>query len=401
MSTRLQRIVILGAAFLVVVGGLMSSPTVRNQMPALDTLLDKLKLPQLTNQSESFSTKPVAPVQVRQEESVVIHVVDKVAPSVVTVGITQVTRTGRQFEINPFDPFSPFRQSPSQGTSQKVEQDIGSGFIVGKDGLIVTNKHVVSDPAATYRIITKDDKTYDVQKIYRDPINDLAILKINPPSSGLTPVEMGDSSSIKVGQLAIAIGTALGEFRSTVTTGVISGVGRGITAGSPFEGSAEELDDVIQTDAAINPGNSGGPLLNSAGQVIGINTAVSSQGQNIGFALPINVVKEALDNFNKTGQFNRPYMGVRYKIVTKDVAILNDVPEGVYIMEVVPSSPASKAGLEEGDIVTKIDGKRLSGEDTELSKYISAKKVGDKMTVVVWRDGKEHTVTVTLESQNL
>jgi serine protease Do len=334
-------------------------------------------------------------VKIVTEESVVIDVVDKSGPAVVTIGINKTQTASDFFSIDPFNPFSPYQNQ--NGTSQKIEQDIGSGFIVKSDGLIVTNKHVVSDTEATYRVITKDDKTYDVTKIYRDPTNDLAILKIN--ANNLSTVELGDSSKIKVGQMAIAIGTALGEFRNTVTTGVISGVGRGISAGSPFEGYAERLDNVIQTSTAINPGNSGGPLLNSAGQVIGVNTAVSSDAQNIGFALPINVVKEALDNFNQTGQFNRPFLGVRYKVVTKDLAIMNDVPEGDYLIEVVKASPAEKAGLVKGDIITKIDDKKLTGNDAELAKVISTKKSGDTIKVTYWRDGNEKTVDIALGTQ--
>lgn len=349
-----------------------------------------------------LSKSPVLPVndnvRVTNEESVIIDAVENVSPSVVTIGISKTRQVGDIFELDPFSMFSPFqrKQAPPAG-GQKIEQDIGSGFIVGADGLIVTNKHVVSDSEATYRVITKDDKTYDVTKIYRDPVNDMAILKIN--ATGLKVAEMGDSDTIKVGQLAIAIGTALGEFRNTVTTGVISGIGRGITAGGPFESSAERLDNVLQTDAAINPGNSGGPLLNSAGQVIGVNIAISSEGQNIGFALPINVVKEALTNFNQTGQFDRPYLGVRYKIVTRDVAILNDIPEGVYIMEVVADSPADKGGLKAEDIITKMDDTRLSGDNAELSKVISKKKVGESVKVVVWRNGKELSFTIALGNQ--
>jgi serine protease Do len=354
-----------------------------------------IKLPK--GPTKGFSQLSGERVKVVTEESVVIDVVDKVSPSVVTIGITKTRRVGDIFQIDPFDPFAPFR-APTGGKQQKIEQDIGSGFIVGADGLIVTNKHVVSDPDATYKVITKDDKSYEVTKIYRDPVNDLALLKIS--ASGLPVVDMGDSSKIKVGQLAIAIGTALGEFRNTVTTGVISGMGRGITAGSPFVGDAERLDNVIQTDAAINPGNSGGPLLNSSGQVVGVNTAVSSDGQNIGFALPINVIKDAITNFNQTGQFDRPYLGVRYKLVTRDVAILNDVPEGAYIIEVVPDSPAENAGIKEEDIVTKIDGVRLSGDNAELSGHISKKKVGDTISVTVYRGSKEETVSVRLGNQS-
>jgi len=153
---------------------------------------------------------------------------------------------------------------------------------------------------------------------------------------------------------------------------------------------------VIQTDAAINPGNSGGPLLNSAGQVVGINTAVASGGQNIGFALPINVVKEALENFNSTGQFSRPFLGVRYKTIDQKLALLNDVPQGAYLVEVVSGSPADKAGLIKGDIITKIDGTKIAGQDGEVAKVIGKKKVGDTVSVSYFRDGQEKTLNVTL-----
>ncbi len=247
------------------------------------------------------TTTPQGSVRVVSEESVIIDAVKKASPAVVTVSVTQTQPSGVEYQIDPFNPFAPIIPLP-RGSNQNTQQNIGSGFIVDKNGLIITNKHVVSDTTATYSIITNDNKTYAVTQIYRDPSNDLAVLKINPPAGGLPTVQLGDSNSIQVGQLAIAIGTALGQFRSTVTTGVVSGVGRGITAGDPFAGAAEQLDNVIQTSAAINPGNSGGPLLNSAAQVVGINVAVSAQGQNIGFALPINVVKRALINFEKTGQ---------------------------------------------------------------------------------------------------
>jgi len=334
--------------------------------------------------------------RVVSEESTVINVAEKVSPSVATVRIkkTEVFRVP-SYDFDPFsDPFGFFRQ---EGRTQErdVEQDIGTGFVISADGLIVTNRHVVGDTQAKYEVITKDDKAYEVQKIYRDPVNDLAILKIE--ASGLKPVEMGDSSKLKVGQFVVAIGTALGEFRHTVTTGVVSGLGRGITAGSPFEGS-ERLDDVIQTDAAINPGNSGGPLLNSAGQVIGINTAVSAQGQNIGFAIPINVIAEAIDNFNKTGQFSRPYLGVRYRMIDLKTALANDVPAGAYVQEVIEDSPAARGGIEAGDIITKLGGDKISGDDdASLAKLISGHKVGDRVGVEVWRDGDSKTLNVTLE----
>jgi len=172
-----------------------------------------------------------------------------------------------------------------------------------------------------------------------------------------------------------------------VTTGVVSGLGRGITAGSPLEGYTERLDDVIQTDAAINPGNSGGPLLNSLGQVIGINIAIAAGGENIGFAIPINIVKEAIDNFNKTGQFDRPFLGIRYQMISRG--------GGAYVVEMVAGASADKAGLEVGDIITKFDGQEVKDE---LSKLISQKKVGDKIKLTVWRDDQELEINVILQS---
>src|SRR3990167_4539019 len=252
--------------------------------------------------------------QIINEESAVIDVAEEVSPSVVTVSVQTSKRRVLQFS-----PFGGFSSRVEGGTPQ----DIGSGFIVSEDGLIVTNKHVVSADA-TYKVVTKDGKEYEVTQISRDPSNDIAVIKIN--ASNLTPVELGDSGNLKVGQFVIAIGTALGEFRHTVTTGVISGLGRGIQAGNELGGGIETLDDVIQTDAAINPGNSGGPLLDRNGRVIGVNVAVAGGAQNIGFALPINVIKESLANFKETGQFNRPRFGVRYRMLDQETARLNDVP---------------------------------------------------------------------------
>lgn len=334
-------------------------------------------------------------IRVQSEESVVIDTVKKVGPSVVTIVEDLPVQT--QGPLN-FGPFSIFGfEGPTQ--TDPAPRNIGSGFVVSGDGLVVTNKHVVSDTSAKYQVLTSTDKTYNVERIYRDPLNDIAILKISfskKPGEELKPVELGDSTNLKVGQFVIAIGTALGQFRNTVTTGVISGLGRGISAGNPYEGFAEKLDNVIQTDAAINPGNSGGPLLNSSSQVIGVNTAVASSGQNIGFALPVNAIKASLDNFNKGGQFDRPYLGVSYKTLSKDVAILNDLPAGAYIDSVVLNSPAEKAGIKKGDIITHYNDKRLEKDKFELSLLISQNKVGDTINLKVWRDGKTIDVKATL-----
>lgn len=335
--------------------------------------------------------------EVVNEESVVTRVVETATPSVVTVSISKTNVLTDPFSS--FDLWGGFFGAPrrQQNQVQKIEQDIGTGFVISEDGLIVTNKHVVSDTQAKYRVVVGKDEVLEVKNIYRDPVNDLAILKID--KKGLTPVKMGDSDKLKVGQTVIAIGTALGEFRSTVTTGVISGLGRGIVAGSAFEGT-EKLDNVIQTDAAINPGNSGGPLFNSSGDVVGVNVAVSQSGQNIGFALPINLVKDSVNNFKTTGEFERPYLGVNYRMISKQSALLNDVPAGAYVQELVPDSPAEKAGVKQGDILIEIDGSKLADDpNTSLATYINKKKIGDTVLLKIYREDKEMEIRVRLEKR--
>ncbi len=338
-------------------------------------------------------------IKIVTEESITIDIVKKAGPSVVTIAEEFVPQLNRNFPFD-FSPFFGFQFPNEQNPRSNQPQSIGSGFIISSDGMIVTNKHVVSDTGSKYQIITSNDKKYNVTKIYRDSLNDVALLKIDVnENSGATlkPINMGDSSNLQVGQYVIAIGTALGEFRNTVTTGVVSGLGRGITAGSPFEGFAEKLDNVIQTSAAINPGNSGGPLFNSSGQVIGVNTAVSESGQNIGFAIPINVIKDSLNNFNQTGQFNRPYLGVAYKMISRDIAILNNLPGGAYVQSVVGDSPADKSGILVRDIIVGVDGQRID-ENNQLSSVIGKNGVGDKIKISLCRDGETIDVEATLGS---
>lgn len=327
----------------------------------------------------------VAGRQMVNEESVVINAVKESSPAVVTIAIQTPKR-----RILQFDPFNGFGLEEQGGK----QQDLATGFIVSSDGLIVTNKHVVGIQGS-YKAITKDGKEYEVKKIYRDPSNDLALLRID--AAGLPTVILGDSDNLQVGQLVIAIGTPLGEFRQSVTTGVISGLGRGIEAGgNPFEGYVERLDNVIQTDAAINPGNSGGPLLDSSGKVIGINVAVASGAQNIGFAIPINIVKSSIDEFHKTGEFVRPFFGVQYQIISPKAAIVNEIPQGALVRDVVQGSSADKAGIKEGDIITKFGGEKIDENNGGLAILVNKHKVGEKVDVEVWRDEKTQTVLATM-----
>lgn len=333
------------------------------------------KLP--TNLVENIKTNQTQ--RVVDEESVVVDVVEKVSPSVVSIAVKDKVT---------IDFFGTRR---NQG-----EAGIGTGFVVSADGLIMTNKHVVAENQSYVAIIRANDgseKRYDVVDINRDPFNDLAIVKVD--ASGLVPLELGDSDHLKVGQRVVAIGNALGRFENTVTVGVVSGLGRGVTPFDPTSGIAEQLDDLIQTDAAINPGNSGGPLVNTAGQVIGINSAVAS-AENIGFAIKINIAKQLLDDFNNSGgKITRPFLGIRYTHISQDVALLNEVPQGELIREVVADSAADKAGIEVGDIATEFDGQKLDSEN-KLTGIIRAKKVGDQVKVRIFRDKQTLDLTVTL-----
>lgn len=311
-----------------------------------------------------------------EEESAIISVVEKVSPAVVSI----VRKT-----ID-FDPFSgPVSQ----------ESGIGTGFIVSSKGIIVTNSHVVSDPNADYSIVLKDGSTYEVKKVHRDNANDLAIIEVN--AKNLKIAELGDSSKLKVGQKAIAIGNALGQFSNSVTVGVISGVSRQLEASGPFGEGAKLYTNVLQTDAALNPGNSGGPLLNLLGQVIGVNVAVTRSAQNIGFAIPIDVLKPILKSFEENGRIIRPYLGVTFQTVTADLARFRRFPEGAFITRVGADTPAEKAGLERGDIVMEISGSKIN-EKNPLDAEIQQKhKVGETVQLKVDRQGEILNLEAVLE----
>lgn len=337
--------------------------------------------------------------EVVREESAIISVVDTVSPAVVSVIIYKklgsiFNRTGSfVFDFGLLPPLS-------QDDGELRPTGGGSGFIVEQDGLIVTNRHVVEDKQATYRVVLNDGREFDAEVKAIDPILDFALLKIN--ASGLPTVQLGDSDGIRIGQTAIAIGNVLSEFSNTVTSGIISGINRRVVAGDGV--TSEVIEEAIQTDAAINPGNSGGPLVNLRGEVIGINTAVSQAGQLLGFAIPINATKPLLASFREQGRIVRPWLGVRYLMLNAAIAEQEKLPikEGAYIAPgrrgepgIVAESPAAKAGLKERDIIIAVNGQPLNAKRS-LSRAIAVFKSGTEIILTVLRDGKEMAIKVTI-----
>lgn len=317
---------------------------------------------------------------VTQEEEDIANVVSKVSPSVVSI----LTKS----------------QSISRLGDTTSEDGAGTGIIVGKDGYILTNKHVI-DGASTVQVVTSDGTTYDNVKVLgSDPLNDVAYLKI-PDVSDLPVAELGDSTSVRVGQKVIAIGNSLGQYQNTVTSGIISGTGRPISAQAGD--SVESLTDLIQTDAAINPGNSGGPLLNLQGQVIGLNTAIVEDAQGIGFSIPISATKGILKGVLKGGDVQRAYLGVSYIPITAEAAKQYNlsVKKGAYVFSgsdktaIVSGSPADKAGIKDKDIITKV-GDIEVGDRGSVSSLVAEYAPGDTITLTILRDGKTMTVNVTL-----
>ncbi len=353
-----------------------------------------------------------APDEVQQDS--VVNAVKKAKPAVVSIIISKevptydVSYDQQQSDLNnPFaNMFPGFFQTPTykQNGTKKEEIGSGSGFLISSEGLIVTNKHVVEDTSATYDVQLNDGRKFSAKVLARDGVLDIALVKIS--ATNLPYLSLGDSSNLDVGQSVIAIGNALGEFKNTVSVGVVSGLSRSITAGDSY-GQSEQLDKVIQTDAAINPGNSGGPLLNLHGDVIGVNVAVVQGASNVGFALPINSVKSAIDSVQKTGKIIRPYVGIRYIPITADLKTKNNlsVDYGILVqrgqtdseLAVIPASPADKAGIVENDIILEVDGTQIN-QDQNFSYLIRNKKVGDSVNLKILSKGVEKTVTLKLEA---
>lgn len=405
-------ILILATAIIILGGAAVSVPN--------SPLKLNFHLPKLDWSSKPFtsvsSTTPAVPLYkpVIDYEQAVIGAVEKASPAVVSIIISKDLPVIEQCSASPFSDLPPeFRQffgdqfqfsQPCQKGTERKEIGGGSGFIIAKDGLVVTNKHVVSDTAASYTVLTNDGKKYKAEVLARHPSLDIAVLKIKPLTDSLPVLTLGDSGSIKLGQTAIVIGNALGEFRNTVSVGTISGLARTVTAQGGD--TIETIEGVIQTDAAINQGNSGGPLLNLKGEVIGINTAMVVGAQNIGFALPINQVKKAIESVKNTGKISVPYLGVRYLKITSDLAQKEKLPveNGVLVRgsqdgpAVTPDSPAEKAGLQAEDIITELNGEKLN-QDNSLAYLIQKYNIGDKAALRILRNGQEINLQATLEER--
>ncbi len=301
------------------------------------------------------------------------------------------------------------QQAPSDSTEPNLQKvAAGTAFVISSDGLAVTNKHVVADESGQYVAFLADGTQVDVKVLAKDTLNDVALLQLSSKDvKTYSTVEFGDSDAMSVGDHVIAIGNAEGEYSNTTTAGIISATGRQIIAGGGNE-AAKSLTGLIQTDAAINPGNSGGPLVNLSGQVVGMNTAVDSSSQGIGFAIASNEIQRVVKSYQEYGRIVRPYLGVRYMIITPALGEKNglSVDHGAYVvadvqaglLPVLKGSPADKAGLKEGDIILSLDGKEIS-QNFDLSNAISAYSVGDKVKLEVLRDGKNISLSVKLEER--
>ncbi|OGF64579.1 hypothetical protein A2661_01265 [Candidatus Giovannonibacteria bacterium RIFCSPHIGHO2_01_FULL_45_24] len=334
-------------------------------------------------------------------------IVQRVSPSVVSIVASKDIPVIEQYFINPFpndDFFGDIRipQYRQRGTERR-QVSSGSGFFVSSDGYILTNRHVVEDAEAEYSVIMNDGRKLKAKVLARDVLNDTAVLRMD---GTYIPIDLGDSESLRIGQTAIAIGNALGEFQNTVSIGVISGLRRTIVASGALSGP-EELSQLIQTDAAINLGNSGGPLLNLRGEAVGLNTAKAQNAENVGFAIPINQIKRALRDVQTKGRIVNPYVGVRYVLVAPQLKEKNklSVDYGALITKgaggedaVLLNSPASTAGIKEGDIILEFGGIKVN-MDNPLNKLIQLHSVGDKVTIKILRDGREIKLELTLEER--
>lgn len=386
-------------------------------LPKIQNRIHMPFMQKLWKQSAAKNSDSKTSAEGSSEDSAVITTVDQAAPAVVSVVISRDVQKLQGISGNPFGfPFFMMPQNGGQndqnnggtsgdGGTEKQTIGQGSGFIVSSDGLIVTNKHVVSASSADYTVITSDGKELPAKVLARDPNRDIALLKVD--AQDLPFLKLGNSDEIKVGQTVVAIGNSLGEFSNTVSKGIISGLKRNLVAGGGAGGS-ERLSNIIQTDAAINPGNSGGPLLDVSGKVIGVNVAMAQGAQSIGFALPSNQIQKIIDQVQSTGKITTAFLGVRYIMLTPEIQRENSLPldHGALILRgdkmtdfaVIPGSPADKAGLMENDIILEIDGAKVD-ETHQVADLVADRQPGDTLPFLVWHRGETKTVNVTLEER--
>jgi serine protease Do len=377
-------LMVIGSLVLGVFGGMASFVVLANsKSPVIANVRHRLGI-----DANSKIGIPVSENIRLEESSAIIDAAKKVSPAVVSISVSQ--------KVADFY---------GQVSSQEVAG--GTGFILTSDGLIVTNKHVVAQQGS-YKVILNDGRIFDATVKALDPLNDLAIVKIE--AKDLPTVEIGNSDALQIGQYVIAVGNALGQFKNSVTLGVVSAKERSIQAGTDgASGASESLSGLLQTDASINPGNSGGPLVNLSGQVVGINTAIASTtggSIGIGFAIPITSVKSVIDSVRKTGSIVRPFIGVRYVPIDKTLQQINNLPVdyGALVSQgqnpgdgaVLPGSPADKAGIVEGDIILEINGERIT-TGSSLSKLLQKYQPGDQVSLKILRKTQEKTLNVTLD----
>ncbi len=320
-------------------------------------------------------------------KSPIISIIKKTMPAVVSISV-----------------FKCFKEIEKKILIDIDTDNGGSGFFVDKKGIIITNKHIIPGLKAEYIIITNDNKKFKAEILARDPINDVAVLKIIGTQKNFPIIKLGDSSKLELGETVIAIGNALGMFKNTVSTGIISGLSRSITARTDSKSPIQEMRGLIQTDAAINLGNSGGPLINIKGEVIGINTAAIFQAENIGFALPINEVKRDLKELEKYKKIQRPFLGVRYILINENIKnkfnlsvdygalLINENPRE---KAVISNSPAECADIKDKDIILKCNDEKIF-QDKTIQDFLEKLRVGDILKLKILRNKKEFEVKVKL-----
>lgn len=410
------------------VTGIVTVTLVNQAPPAMTQSI--YKVIEKATVSGSAPKESTEKISVITQEDLIIKLARESSAAVVSIIATKDLPVVEQYFINPFQNDESFRQLvppemlpqfqvPQYRQNGTVEKQVssGTGFFVSADGMIVTNKHVVEDAEAAYSILFNDGRKLSAKVLARDPLQDIAILKVDQAESpgraagagsaaggkGYIFIPLGTSDNLSVGQTVVAIGNALGEFQNTVSSGVISGLRRSLVANGSAAGP-EVLQELIQTDAAINPGNSGGPLLDLAGRVIGINTAMAQGAQSVGFALPINIAKKDINDIKEFNRIRYAFFGVRYLMINEKVKEDKklSVNYGVLITNgekgepaVMSDSPAAKAGFKVGDIILEFSGVKIDQNNT-LAKLISQRKVGDKVKIKFISGGKEAMAEVEL-----